>query len=107
MKQVDRLPGLLDRRTVGLVLFMVLNALDAVTTHAGLAAGFPEVNPVPAMVLALAGESAMLGARILAVASAFFLVLRFHHRFPRLWIGIYVLDLVFAIAVVGNLRLAT
>src|SRR3989304_5069718 len=93
----------LTMRRLSLAIFAALNILDIMTTHAGLAAGIPEGNPVPALLLG-GGEIGFFAVKVglsLAVVGA---ILRLR-QYPRLWAVLPVVSLVLAVAVVSNLAM--
>ncbi len=53
--------------TYALPLFVAVNLLDAITTQAGLAAGIPEGNPLPALILDNGGMVAFLLVKLALV----------------------------------------
>lgn len=92
------------RGRFGLSLFIVLNLLDILTTHVGLAAGIPEGNPVPAFILASAGEPAMYAAKLAVCAVIILSVLRLH-QYCRLRYTLYIGSAILLFVVASNLSL--
>ncbi len=90
--------------TLSLVMLALLEAADVLTTHLGLAAGLPEANPLPAFVLAHAGEAGLYGVKILAVLLFVLALSRLaQRRQTNAWRALTVLNVLMLGVVLSNL----
>jgi hypothetical protein len=88
----------------GMILssFVGFQALDAFTTHIGLAFHHAELNRLMAPLIASHGELVAYAVKGLAVASLLAILMLLEHHKPRVWHAYRVAALVTAIAVVFN-----
>lgn len=92
------------RHSITLALFAALNAADIATTRAGIAAGIPEGNPIPAAIMAAHGEAAMYVVKVgLCLLAAFAVVCL--PQYQRLHYALKGFSAVLAIVVLSNLSL--
>jgi len=94
-----------SRRTQALVLvaFLILQGLDALTTHIGFGHSHPELNQVMATVIGAHGELAAYAVKGLAVAVLLAMLMILQHRRPRVWHAFQVAAGLTAAAVTVNL----
>ncbi len=91
-------------RLSSLLLFLVLQIADAITTHVGLAAGGDELNVLPALILARFGELAMYLPKALGVAVVLLLVIGLRRRYAQLWCAILPANILMVAVVLNNLQ---
>lgn len=90
-------------RVASISCFIILNAMDMITTALGFRLGYTEANYFMATVLQTFGETTMFAVKLLVVwivvASMFLL----SARYWRLWYGLHAVNAVLAMAVLSNL----
>ncbi len=92
----------LQAHRAALILVLILNLGDVVTTRLGFALGIPEGNPIPAMLHASGGEFAIFGAKFAVMITIILLVCLLGKRYPRLWHTLTVTNIVLLAVVVSN-----
>lgn len=85
-----------------LALFLVLQALDVLTTAAGLRNGAVEANPAAAWLLAVHGELAVYAVKALIVAGVVALVLATERFAPRVWHALRICNVLYVLVVAVN-----
>lgn len=99
---LPRITDGLRRNRVALLIALVLNLGDALSTHIGLAGGLAEGNPIPAMLLAAGGEWAWIGSKFALVTAVVLMVCLLGRRYPKLWHTFTVTNVVLLAAVISN-----
>jgi hypothetical protein len=90
------------RNRVVLLLALILNVGDVLSTHIGLARGLPEGNPIPAMLLANGGQMAMFSGKVAVFAAVLLVVCTLGDRYPKLWHTFTALNVILLLVVVSN-----
>jgi uncharacterized membrane protein len=85
-----------------LTAFAGINLADIATTHAGLERGFSESNVLPAYLLSVGGPELMYLFKVAVVLLVIFMVLKLSPRYPRLWHGIRISNVLVGLVVVAN-----
>lgn len=93
----------LRRHTLLLILFAALQLGDVVSTHLALRMGLAEGNPIPAAVLAFAGEGGMYALKLLVVVLFVVVVCRLEKRFrTNPWNAVRAMNVVMLGVVINN-----
>jgi uncharacterized membrane protein len=83
--------------------FLLINALDALTTHIGLSkVGVNEGNPLAANILSVAGEPGLYLFKTAAVATVVTFVLLLRARMPRVRFAVYIAGVLVTLVVLVN-----
>lgn len=93
--------GLYQHR-LALLLLLLLNLADVITTHVGLAIGIPEGNPLPAMLLAGGGQLAMFASKAGMMAGMALIVCLLHDRYPNLRLALTVTNFMLLLVLISN-----
>jgi hypothetical protein len=88
-----------------ITVWLVLNALDLVTTLLGLHMGYREVNPLPAYILSAHGEFGLLLFKAASAAAIVPLIVVLGRRYPRTWWALGLGAVLVGVVVVSNFLL--
>ncbi len=99
---LPRITDSLHRHRVLLILALLLNLGDVLSTYIGLSGGLPEGNPIPAMLLAKGGQLALFGSKFAVMAVVILMVSLLGSRYPKLWHTFTVTNVVLLAAVLSN-----
>ncbi len=99
---LPRITESLRQHRVLLLIAMVVNLGDVLTTHIGLASGISEGNPIPATLIANGGELAWLRTKFGLMALLVLAICMLSRRYPKLWHTFTVTNVVLLAAVLSN-----
>lgn len=99
----EMLMNALRARPLLLIVFAALQLGDVISTHLALKTGLSEGNPIPAAVLAIAGEGGMYALKLLAVALFLIIICRLQGRFKTdPWRAVTATNVIMAGVVLSN-----
>jgi uncharacterized membrane protein len=84
-------------------MFAGIQLADMGTTWVGLEQGYQEANLVPAYLLDTGGMELMFLFKVLVVLMVIAMVLRLSPKYPRLWHGVRISNVLVGLVVVSNL----
>jgi hypothetical protein len=84
------------------VVFLLLQFGDIVTTAISFRRGAVEANALPGWLLGNWGESGMYTTKALVVLAALYAILRLQHRFPRIWLSLRIINVVMVLVLLIN-----
>ncbi len=92
-----------QRKDVWFFFFMVLQALDLITTFMGLQAGLNEGNSIAVWLSGHLGTWALYGWKVVGVTLFLGLLAALHQRYPGVWAALRVATVLMMVAVSINL----
>jgi uncharacterized membrane protein len=84
-------------------MFAGVQLADMGTTWVGLEQGYQEANLLPAYLLDVGGMELMYLVKVTIVLLVIFMVLRLSPRYPRLWHGVRISNVLVGLVVVSNI----
>ncbi len=86
-----------------ILLYVIFQLLDVVTTQAGLAAGLSEGNAIPAMILQAHGEQAFYLSKMALTLCLLGVAVSLSGKYERMWIALRLMTILTCVVVVSNL----